>query len=114
MDAAAEPASSSASWLVCTAAGSVLELSLIRPADYAVLAAVEAALARSELARPLSGARHNSFRWAARGSAHGNQALARQLEGGSCRHPSARTGEPPAMCSSYGTAQDCNMFPCFQ
>ena len=49
-----------------------MEVSLIRQEDYAVLAAVQAAMARSETAGPLSGASHGDFRSAVALSAHGN------------------------------------------
>lgn len=46
-----------------------------------MLAAVQAAMARSETAGPLSGASHGDFRSAVALSAHGNKTLAKELQG---------------------------------
>ncbi|BDA43226.1 probable pre-mRNA-splicing factor rse1 at N-terminal half [Coccomyxa sp. Obi] len=84
-DGAASPAGTMGPWVVCTEEGSVMQLSPVAAEDYAVLAAVEAAMARTTLTAPVSGGSHSAFRSAVEGSAGGSRALAQSLAGGSMR-----------------------------
>ncbi len=75
---------------MCTAEGALVQLSALSAGAYAVLAAVEAALARSSLAGPLSGASHSAFRSAVEASAGGNKTLAHSLTGAVFQSPTQR------------------------
>ena len=70
-------------WVVCTEEGALVQLNPVAAEDYAVLAAVEAAMARSTLTAPVSGGSHSAFRSAVGGSAGGSRALSRSLSGAS-------------------------------
>jgi hypothetical protein len=74
-------------WLACTGDGAVLELSLIRREEYAVLAAVEAALGRDSATRLPCRVEHSALRSAIGASAGGSRALAEQLAGGGAGWP---------------------------
>lgn len=58
-----------------------MQLTPVAVEDYAVLAAVEAAMARSTLTAPVSGGSHSAFRSAVEGSTGGSRALAQSLAG---------------------------------
>ena len=81
---------------MCTAEGALVQLWTLSAGDYAVLAAVEAAMARSSLAAPLSGASHSAFRSAVEASAGGNRALAHSLAGALLQGCSSACNSSPA------------------
>ena len=83
------------------AEGALVQLSALSAGDYAVLAAVEAALARSSLAGPLSGASHSAFRSAVEASAGGNKTLAHGLAGAVFHNPNITLVLRPKKVVSY-------------
>lgn len=77
-------------WLACTREGAIVELRPVSAGDYAVLAGLEAVMARSELTRPLSGASHSAYGFAVEAGAGGKGALAAAMAGAvpDCKHRS--------------------------